>query len=105
MIARFGGDTIRCTGYATFGTQALSDEIRTAMTDRRGCLMANHGMLVHGCNLAEALALAHEFEALCEQYWRTLQIGPPVLLNTSEMTAALEQFRWYGKPGRIVSET
>jgi L-fuculose-phosphate aldolase len=25
MIARFGGTTVRCARYATFGTQALSD--------------------------------------------------------------------------------
>ena len=25
MIARFGGDTLRCSTYATFGTQELSD--------------------------------------------------------------------------------
>ena len=30
MIARFGGTTVRCARYATFGTQALSDEIGRA---------------------------------------------------------------------------
>lgn len=98
MIARFGGDSIRCARYATFGTQALSDHIRDAMAGRRACLMANHGMLVYGRDLPDTLALAHELEALCEQYWRTLQLGPPVLLSAEEMAAALERFNWYGKP-------
>jgi ribulose-5-phosphate 4-epimerase/fuculose-1-phosphate aldolase len=51
MIARFGGDSVRCAGYATFGTQALSDAVLLAMTDRRACLLANHGMLVLGDDL------------------------------------------------------
>ncbi len=34
MIARFGGDTIRCAGYATFGTQELSDAMLVALQDR-----------------------------------------------------------------------
>jgi L-fuculose-phosphate aldolase len=98
MIARFGGNTIRCADYATFGTQALSDNIAAAMFDRKACLMGNHGMLVFGRNLPDALALAVEFESLCEQYWRTCQTGAPVLLSDAEMAEVTERFRWYGKP-------
>lgn len=98
MIARFGGDSVRCARYATFGTQELCDHIRVAISGRRACLLANHGLVVYGATLAETLALAHEFESLCEQYWRTLQLGPPVLLSAAEMSEALERFNWYGKP-------
>ncbi|TAH41761.1 MAG: class II aldolase [Betaproteobacteria bacterium] len=98
MIARFGGSTVRCARYATFGTQALSDAAVLALQGRRACLLANHGMVVHGRNLDHALALAIEFETLCQQYWRTCQIGPPVLLSEEEMADVLERFRWYGKP-------
>ena len=55
MIARFGGDTLRCADYATFGTQALSDAAIAALQDRSGCLLANHGMLVFGRDPAHAL--------------------------------------------------
>ncbi|MCK9985313.1 MAG: L-fuculose-phosphate aldolase [Azoarcus sp.] len=98
MIARFGGNTVRCARYATFGTQALSDNILAAMEGRSACLMANHGMLVFGRDLDNALDLAIEFETLCEQYWRTRQIGEPVLLSDDEMAEVVESFRWYGKP-------
>lgn len=98
MIARFGGDTIRCARYATFGTQQLSDQVIDAIAERSACLIANHGMVVFGCDLEHALGLAIEFEALCEQYWRTLQLGPPVLLSSPEMREVVERFRWYGKP-------
>jgi L-fuculose-phosphate aldolase len=98
MIARFGGNTVRCARYATFGTQDLSDNILDALDGRSACLMANHGMLVFGRSLSNALALAIEFETLCEQYWRTRQLGDPVLLSDAEMAEVVERFRWYGKP-------
>ncbi|HET7775946.1 MAG TPA: class II aldolase/adducin family protein [Azospira sp.] len=97
MIARFGGDTVRCSGYATFGTQALSDMALAALSGRKGCLLANHGMLVGGKDPAEALALGVELESLCEQFWRASQLGEPVLLNAEEMAEALEKFVGYGK--------
>ena len=98
MIARFGGTTVRCARYATFGTQALSDATVAALQDRNACLLANHGMVVYGRDLGHALALAIEFETLCAQYWRTLQLGDPVLLSDAEMAEVIERFKWYGKP-------
>lgn len=101
MIARFGGDTLRCASYATFGTQALSDAALAAMTQRNACLLANHGMLVFGRDLNQALDLAVELEALCEQYWRACQLGEPVLLDASEMATVLEKFAHYGQQNTL----
>ncbi len=97
MIARFGGDSVRCAAYATFGTQELSDAMIIALRERRACLMAHHGMVVFGADLKEALALAIELESLCEQYWRVLQLGQPKLLPADEMARVQEKFRDYGK--------
>ena len=97
MIARFGGDTIRCAEYSIFGSKMLSTVALQAMAGRKGCLLANHGMLVAGRDLAEALALAIELEELCEQYWRACQLGNPVLLSTGEMAEVLEKFKGYGQ--------
>ncbi|USG62977.1 class II aldolase/adducin family protein [Sneathiella marina] len=93
MIALAGGHTIRCAEYATFGTQALSDNVLTAMEGRKACLMANHGLLVGEASLRNALSLAVEVEYLCDAYWRALQLGDPVLLTTEQMDAAQENFR------------
>ncbi|WP_291985925.1 class II aldolase/adducin family protein [Candidatus Accumulibacter sp. ACC007] len=97
MIARFGGDSLRCAGYATFGTQELSDAVLLAIADRRACLLGNHGMLVLGEDLEQALALGGELEALCEQYWRACQLGDPVLLDAAEMATVLAKFASYGQ--------
>jgi len=100
MIARFGGDSLRCASYAIFGTQALSDATLVAMTDRKACLLANHGMLVFGHDLDQALALGNELETLCAQSWRVCQIGAPVLLDEVEMAMVLEKFGSYGQQAR-----
>jgi len=97
MIARFGGDTLRCAEYATFGTQALSAAALAALQGRRACLLANHGMLVFGRDLEQALDLGVELEALCEQYWRASQMGEPVLLDAAEMAIVLDKFAAYGQ--------
>lgn len=97
MIARFGGDSIRCADYAIFGSEELSTAALAALEKRKGCLLANHGLLVAGRDLGEALALAIELEELCEQYWRACQLGQPVILSDDEMAAVLKKFDSYGQ--------
>ncbi|MCL2831041.1 MAG: class II aldolase/adducin family protein [Betaproteobacteria bacterium] len=97
MIARFGGSTVRCAPYATFGTQPLSEAALGALRDRRACLLANHGMLVFGHDCAHALDLALELETLCAQYWHARQLGTPALLDSEEMARVLEKFSSYGQ--------
>ena len=98
MIAVTGGDTIRCAPYALFGSQALSDNALAALTDRKACLLANHGMIALGRDLDDALVVTVEVENLCEQYWRILQIEPNTpLLTEQEMREVFQQFKGYGK--------
>ena len=98
MVAVAGGDSIRCAPYATFGTQALSDNALRALDGRQACLLANHGMICVAGTLEAALDLAIEVETLAQQYWRALQIGSPRILPPDEMQTVLEKFRSYGKP-------
>jgi L-fuculose-phosphate aldolase len=100
MVAVAGGNSIRCAPYSTFGTQALSDHAIEALEGRNACLLANHGMIATGGSLKGALALAVEVEALCEQYWRALQIGKPNLLDDDEMAVVVEKFKTYNTQAR-----
>lgn len=96
MVAVAGGRDIRCSGYATFGTQALSDQVLAAMDGRLACLLANHGLVAAGRDLDQALHVALEVEALCGQFWRASLLGEPVLLSDGEMDEVLERFKSYG---------
>jgi L-fuculose-phosphate aldolase len=97
MVAVTGAKSIRCAPYATFGSQELSDNAVMGLHGARACLLANHGMIVLGDDLKGALRLGVEVEALCEQYWRALQIGEPNILSDEEMERVLEKFRSYGE--------
>lgn len=97
MIAVAGGDSLRCAGYATFGTQALSDVMLVALDGRSACLLGNHGQIAFGATLDKALWLAGEVEALCQQYFVACQAGEPVILDTDQMADVLARFSTYGK--------
>ncbi len=97
MIAVAGGSDIRCSDYALFGTQALSDHMLRALEDRRACLLGTHGMICFHDSLEKALWLGIEIEALAKQYWHARQAGEPVILSETQMAEVLEKFRGYGK--------
>lgn len=97
MVALAGGDSIRCSGYAPFGTAELARLALDALEDRTACLLANHGILALGQTPGAALELAIEVETLANQYLTALQVGDPVLLTEEEMLRVHEQFQGYGR--------
>jgi len=99
MIAVSGGAVVRCAPYATFGTEALSRAAVGALGATRACLLANHGLVAVGEDLAQAVRVAAEVENVAELYWRARQIGEPVILNDAEMAEVIERFRGYGGNG------
>ncbi len=99
MVAVAGGHSIRCSGYATFGTPELSALAVEALRDRTACLLANHGQIAMAATPSKALALATEVEALADQYLRALAVGPPILLSTDEMAEVLAKFGAYRQAG------
>jgi L-fuculose-phosphate aldolase len=96
-VAFAGGSDIRCSSYATFGTQALSDAALDALEGRRACLLANHGAVAYGASLEAAAGLAEKVEALARLYWQALQVGEPRLLDEAEMGRVVEKFSTYGR--------
>ncbi len=98
MVAVAGGRNIRCATYATFGSQALSDNVVAALQGRKACLMANHGLLCLDQNLKKVLSLAIEIENLARTYGHCLALGDPVILNDEEMDRVIEKFKKYGAP-------
>lgn len=96
MIAAFGGNRVRCAGYATFGTEKLSRLAIGAMKDRMACLLANHGMIAAGETLAKAMWRAVELETIARQYCVSLQIGKPVILSKAAIEETLAGFSTYG---------
>ena len=97
MVAVAGGEDIKCTKYATFGTKNLSKNIIKALRNRTACLIANHGQVVYEKNLNAAFELAQEVENICHQYINALRIGIPKILSKKEMKVVLGKFKNYKK--------
>ena len=97
MIALAGGEDIKCSEYATFGTKELSDNVINALTNRSACLMSNHGQVAFGKNLDSAFELAQEIENICHQYTIALKLGEPKILSFEEMKKVLEKAKNYKK--------
>ena len=97
MVAGAGGSSIRCAGYATYGTQELSDHALAALAGRQACLLANHGVIALGKNVDSALKMAQLVEELARQYLFSRMFGSPVLLDEAEMKINLEKFKDYGR--------
>jgi L-fuculose-phosphate aldolase len=93
MTAVAGGTTIRCAPYATFGTQALSDNALAALEGRFACLLGQHGQIALGKSMDAALWLAVEVETLARMYVQALTLGEPPVLSDEEMARVIEQMR------------
>ena len=96
MVTRFGGAEIACAPYVTFGTPALAEVAIAALGPRRACLLANHGVIVHGKDAPSVLADAMLLETLARQYLLARAAGTPRLLSAQEIADAVERFRDYG---------
>ena len=97
MVAVAGGEDIKCTKYATFGTKNLSKNIIKALENRSACLIANHGQVAFGENLENTFELAQEIENICHQYINAIRIGIPKILSKKEMKVVIGKFKNYKK--------
>lgn len=97
MVAVAGGDHVPLVPYFTFGTEALSQGVAAALAERDACLLANHGLVAAGRDMAAAMKVTLEIEALCEVYLKALAVGEPAILSAAEMAEVLAKFRGYGR--------
>ncbi|MAN47016.1 MAG: class II aldolase [Alphaproteobacteria bacterium] len=97
MVAMSGGSEIPVAPYATFGTQALADNIVTSLKGRNACLMANHGQIAVAKGLRQALAIAGEVETQAGYYYGTLAIGGPQVLGGDSFDQVVARFQGYGQ--------
>jgi L-fuculose-phosphate aldolase len=92
------GGPVRVAPYETFGTPELAAGCLDALEGRTAALMANHGAITWGVDLAGALAATEVLEWACAVYWRACQVGTPRVMDDAAreaFTTALTQ-RGYG---------
>ncbi len=85
------GGAVRVAPYATFGTPELAAGVLDALEGRLAALMANHGAVTHGPDLATALRATELLEWACTVYWRAAQVGTPRVLDDAAVQAVVAQ--------------
>lgn len=100
MIAAFGGNDVKLADFHTYGSAELAAAVLEAMKGRNAALMANHGMVAVGANLAKAMWTAVELETIAKQYYHTLLIGGPVILSDAAIADTQKGFSTYGLQDR-----
>ena len=96
-LVGFSGNKVPLAPYATFGSKELADNIVNSIGNYNACLMANHGLVTVGPNIATAFAAAEEIELVSRLYYQTRCIGNPVILSDEEMAVVGKKFATYGQ--------
>lgn len=91
MIVHLGG-AVPVADYAFTGTEAVGTNVVRTLGDRRGVLLANHGNVCVGRNLAQALNAALVMESCARAYVQALAIGTPVELPNDAIAAGQKLF-------------
>lgn len=98
MVAALGGAEVPCAPYARFGSAELAAAVvQTLGTGLHACLMANHGMVSTGPDMATALSRAARVEMLARHYLLARASGDPVLLTAAEMAEVAAGYTTYGQ--------
>jgi L-fuculose-phosphate aldolase len=95
-LVGLSGNKVPLAKYATYGSKELSDYILSAIGNYNACLMANHGLVTVGPNIAKAFAVAEEIELVSQIYIQAKSIGNPVILTNEEMENVAHKFNSYG---------
>ncbi|MCT2593780.1 class II aldolase/adducin family protein [Streptomyces sp. N2-109] len=99
MAGALGG-LIRVAPYAPYGSGELAARMMTALEGRSGCLLRNHGTVVHGDSLSQAYDRTAQLEWMC-RVWLTASSVPgrtPALLTREEIDRTAARLRDYGQP-------
>lgn len=76
----FVGGEVVVADYELTGSDALGEEVARHVGDRGAVLMANHGLLTVGRDLADAMKVAHLVERTAQIVWGSRVLGSPVPL-------------------------
>jgi L-fuculose-phosphate aldolase len=97
-LVGFAGYKVPVAPYATFGTDALAQNIcQTMGADDNAVLLANHGLVTVGADLTHAFNIAEEIEFVARIFCQAKAIGEPVVLEDDEMKRVIQKFKTYGK--------
>ncbi len=95
MVAEFGGNNIKCSKYAVFGSKKIAKNVSLALKNRKACLISNHGQITIGKNIEEAMELSEALEKISKQFFLCKLLKKYKLLSYPEMSEVIKLFDDY----------
>ncbi len=89
------GHRVKCTGYATYGSDELAKEALETIGDSNAVLLANHGLIALGEDVDRAFSTAEHLEFVSEVYYLTKTLGTPNILSDENMDEVMKKFGTY----------
>lgn len=86
------GHRVKCTGYATYGSDELAKEALETIGDSNAVLLANHGLIALGEDVDRAFSTAEHLEFVSEVYYLTKTLGTPNILSYENMDEVMKKF-------------
>ena len=97
-LLAWAGRRVRVAPYASYGTPAIARGCVEVLGGDGAVLLANHGVVAVGADVAGALVVAEAVESTAELCWRARLLGTPAVLPDAEMDRVAEALRCYGQP-------
>jgi L-fuculose-phosphate aldolase len=97
------GGSIRVAPYRTFGTAELAQAVAEALEGRTAALLANHGTIAYGGDVAAAIEATELLEWASALYLRAAALGVPRSLSDEQQqaTIAAAVARGYGTTKQV----
>ena len=89
------GHRVKCTGYATYGSDELAKKALETIGDSNAVLLANHGLIALGEDVDRAFSTAEHLEFVSEVYYLTKTLGTPNILSDENMDEVMKKFGTY----------
>ena len=86
------GHRVKCTGYATYGSDELAKKALETIGNSNAVLLANHGLIALGEDVDRAFSTAEHLEFVSEVYYLTKTLGTPNILSDENMDEVMKKF-------------
>ena len=86
------GHRVKCTGYATYGSDELAKKALETIGHSNAVLLANHGLIALGEDVDRAFSTAEHLEFVSEVYYLTKTLGTPNILSDEDMDEVMKKF-------------
>jgi L-fuculose-phosphate aldolase len=91
MVA-MAGPVVKCSRYATYGTQELAEYALEALGSCGACLLGNHGLLAAAPTVAHAFSTAEHLEYVARLTCITRGLGQPNILTDGQIHVVMDKF-------------